>query len=51
MGGTWSKAYAVNDAGNVAGVAWTQGDVESHTFSWTKGGGMVDFGTLGAGRS
>ena len=44
-----SSARAVNDAGQVVGYS-ASASGESHAFSWTQAGGMVDLGTLG-GRS
>jgi probable HAF family extracellular repeat protein len=43
-------AAAVNDNGQVVGTNFmTSGD--THAFSWTQDGGMIDLGTLGGGRS
>ena len=50
LGGTSSRAAAVNDHGQVVGVSNTAGG-EQHAFSWTKKGGMVDLGTLGGTES
>lgn len=41
MGGEWSCAYAMSDAGFVVGVA------ANHAFRWTAPTGMQDLGTLG----
>ena len=46
LGGTYSRANAVNDSGQVVGYA-SLADGTSHAFSWTAAGGMVDLGTLG----
>jgi probable HAF family extracellular repeat protein len=49
-GGFSSSAQVVNDAGQVVGVSTISGDYPGgtlHAFSWTRGGGMVDLGTLG----
>jgi probable HAF family extracellular repeat protein len=47
LGGSWSTAVGLNDAGQVVGISGTTRDVESHAFSWTADGGIVDLGTLG----
>ena len=46
LGGDSSQAFAVNDAGQVVGCSETALG-ESHAFSWTQAGGMVDLGSLG----
>ena len=45
LGGTFSEATAVNSSGRVVGYSATVGDAETHAFSWTATGGMVDLGT------
>src|SRR6266536_6626276 len=52
LGGTssWMASpgpSAVNASGQVVGTSQTAGDVDSHAFSWTQAGGMIDLGTLG----
>ena len=47
LGGTFSYARGVNDAGQVVGRSATAGNAASHAFSWTEGGGMIDLGKLG----
>jgi probable HAF family extracellular repeat protein len=49
LGGTFSGAAALNEAGEVAGASTIAGDVANHPFLWD-GGTMQDLGTLG-GRS
>jgi probable HAF family extracellular repeat protein len=46
LGGRWSRAQAINDAGQVVGQS---GPAEGgqHAFLWTSAGGMQDLGTLG----
>src|SRR3954462_12533146 len=45
LGGTYSVAYDVNDAGQVVGYSDLASG--SHAFLWSGAGGMVDLGTLG----
>src|SRR5262245_38808050 len=45
IGGTWSIANAINDAGEVVGESCTQVCL-STAFYWTKSTGLVDLGTL-----
>jgi probable HAF family extracellular repeat protein len=47
LGGSNSWAYAINDAGQVAGFSTTPTPGEYHAFVWTPGEGMVDLGNLG----
>jgi probable HAF family extracellular repeat protein len=46
LGGTVSDARAVNNRGEVAGMA-TAADGSGHLFRWTKESGMVDLGRIG----
>jgi probable HAF family extracellular repeat protein len=46
LGGTFSGAAALNEAGQVAGGSTIAGDVANHPFLWD-GGVMQDLGTLG----
>jgi probable HAF family extracellular repeat protein len=48
LGGTTSRAYAINAAGQVAGSSTTSTG-ETHAFLWTPGSGMQDLGTVGDG--
>ena len=47
FGGTFSRAIAINDAGQVVGYSQLREDRATHVFSWTAVGGMRDLGTLG----
>jgi probable HAF family extracellular repeat protein len=47
LGGSFSRAYAVNASGQVVGFGSIAEDAEFHAFSWTATGGMTDLGTLG----
>jgi len=50
LGGEYSFAYAINDAGQVCGHSYTAtGD--THAFLWDHAGGTRDLGTLGGGFS
>jgi probable HAF family extracellular repeat protein len=47
LGGFDSRAVAINDSGQVAGVTAvkeTDGTLRQHAFSWTRAGGMIDLG-------
>ena len=46
LGGSYSQALAINDAGQVVGWASRSGELESHAFLW-QNGVMRDLGTLG----
>jgi probable HAF family extracellular repeat protein len=50
LGGTYATAYAVNNAGQVTGLAGTPGNQGFHAFVW-ENGAMRDLGTLGSTRS
>ncbi|SFH34424.1 PEP-CTERM protein-sorting domain-containing protein [Nitrosospira sp. Nsp14] len=50
LGGTSSWAYAINDAGQVAGGAYFPGDANGHAILWN-GSTLKDLGTLGGGSS
>lgn len=47
LGGGYSYAWDINDAGQVTGEAETNTAGAMHAFIWTAGGGMTDLGTLG----
>jgi len=50
LGGTYSFAFGVNKAGDVAGAAATPSQTDgfaSTAFLWTRQNGIVDLGTLG----
>ncbi|MFP5393126.1 MAG: DUF3466 family protein, partial [Gammaproteobacteria bacterium] len=48
LGGSYSSAYAINDAGQIVGHAW--GEQGEHAFFY-QDGSMTDIGTLGGRRS
>lgn len=50
LGGSDSRALAINDQGQVVGNSLTA-VFTSHAFSWTQAGGIVDLGTLGGPHS
>jgi probable HAF family extracellular repeat protein len=50
LGGLYSDANAINDAGQVAGTAAVGGYYPAHAFRW-EGGVMTDLGTLGGDNS
>jgi len=50
LGGDWSQAYGVNDAGQITGIAYTSGNLGAHAFIYTNGV-MKDLGTLGGAYS
>lgn len=45
IGGTWSRAHAINDRGEVVGASCTS-DCLATAFYWTEAGGMQSLGTL-----
>jgi len=48
LGGTYSKATAINNNGQVVGESRYSPDSSGeHAFLWSKGTGMIDLGTLG----
>jgi len=50
LGGSYSRAYGINEAGQVVGYAETA-DGEQHAFLWDRNIGMIDLGTLGGNKS
>ena len=50
LGGDWSQAYGINDAGQITGIAYTPGNLGAHAFIYTNGP-MKDLGTLGGAYS
>lgn len=50
LGGTYSRAYAINDSGAVAGDATFTGDSQSHAIVY-QNKELVDLGTLGGANS
>ena len=50
LGGSWSRAVGINNAGQVTGDSETRSG-EYHTFLWTPRRRMVDLGTLGGPES
>jgi probable HAF family extracellular repeat protein len=48
FGGDWSQAYAVNDAGQITGTAYTTSNLANHAFLYTSST-MKDLGTLSGG--
>ncbi len=46
LGGRESRAFAINDRGEVTGESMTA-DGETHAFRWDSTEGMIDLGTLG----
>jgi probable HAF family extracellular repeat protein len=46
LGGNWSKAWGINNQGNIAGAAYVAGNVE-HAALWQAGVPAEDLGTLG----
>ena len=48
LGGTWGRAWAINNDGAVVGYATLAGDTALHAFFWRKGV-MTDLGALAGG--
>ena len=46
LGGTYSVAHGINDAGQVTGYAYLAGNSTEHAFLYS-GGSLQDLGTLG----
>ena len=46
LGGSYSRAYGINAAGQVVGLSYTIGNAGQHAFLYSKGK-MTDLGTLG----
>jgi probable HAF family extracellular repeat protein len=46
LGGTGAAAGAINENGQVVGVAFFPGDAITHPFLWQEGAGMKDLGSL-----
>jgi probable HAF family extracellular repeat protein len=51
LGGSYSRATEVSDAGGIIGWSSLPGDEQFHAFSWTSREGMIDLGTLGGSDS
>jgi probable HAF family extracellular repeat protein len=51
LGGEYSSAYAINNAGQIVGYAYTTGSEVFHAFMVVAGQPMVDLGTLGGSYS
>jgi len=47
LGGGWSEAWGINDAGVVVGNSYVTGDFTGRGFRWTQSSGMSDLGLLG----
>jgi len=47
LGGTLSQAFAVNESGDITGMASTEGDQEIHAYIAKPGSPLYDLGTLG----
>jgi probable HAF family extracellular repeat protein len=51
LGGTATRAFSINDAGQVVGGSFLLSDGNTHAFLWTSSAGIEDLGTLGGGMS
>jgi probable HAF family extracellular repeat protein len=51
LGGTFSRATAINDLGQVVGASSAVGDLGTHAYIYQAGIGMRDLGTLGGSNS
>src|SRR4029453_10750931 len=50
LGGSTVQANALNQAGQITGLSFTTGDMETHAFLFS-GGSMIDLGALSGGVS
>jgi probable HAF family extracellular repeat protein len=50
LGGTYSFAQDINEAGQIVGFSYTSDDAAMHAFLW-ENGAMIDLGTLGGSQS
>jgi len=46
LGGSFSQANAINDAGQMVGFSRTAGDADTHAVLWTPDNGMLDLNNL-----
>ncbi len=47
LGGAYSEGHAINEAGQVTGIAFTPGVSQYHAFLYSTASGLQDLGTLG----